>query len=184
MYGYNYPEDISWLLIWPIHPLQMYSDASKVILIPIKSFWCFPMYMIKVDNTCNLKTHTYTSQAIIMWLHPCNQLSMYQSLEISVCPLCNLPLHVPVYLIFDILIPDHYLISLPSHCLAHCLSIARYSFMYLICVTYTHHITYLFPFQSFSKSLHPSYPLLTPTLSIKFMTTNNNCVPPFHICFV
>jgi hypothetical protein len=39
-------------------------------------------------------------------------------------------------LICSILIPDHYLRSFPSHCLAHCLSIARYSFMYLIYVAY------------------------------------------------
>jgi hypothetical protein len=61
---------------------------------------------------------------------------MHQSLEISVCPLHNYLFHVPSYFICSILTPDHYLRSFPSHCLAHCLSIARYSFMYWIYVTY------------------------------------------------
>jgi hypothetical protein len=64
---------------------------------------------------------------------------MHQSLEILVCPLCNPPFCVPSYVIYSIL--DHYLRSFPSHCLAHCLSIARYSFMYLIYVIYAHFLS-------------------------------------------
>jgi hypothetical protein len=63
---------------------------------------------------------------------------MHQSLKILVCPPCNHPFHVPFYLIYPILIPDHYLRSFPSHCLAYYLSIARYSFIYLIYITYAH----------------------------------------------
>jgi hypothetical protein len=61
----------------------------------------------------------------------------HQSLEISVCPLCNPPFCVLYYLICSILVPDHYLRSFPSYCLAYSLSIARYSFMYLIDITFS-----------------------------------------------
>jgi hypothetical protein len=44
--------------------------------------------------------------------------------------MCGKPLSS---VLFNILIPDHYL-----HSLAHRLSIARYSFIYLICVTHAH----------------------------------------------
>jgi hypothetical protein len=63
---------------------------------------------------------------------------MHQSLEILVCPPCNHLFCVLCYFIYPILIPDHYLRSFPSYCLAHCLSIARYGLMYLIFITYAH----------------------------------------------
>jgi hypothetical protein len=110
-----------------------------------------------------LSTHTLKCQQFplicddSLWLYVSRELSTssmssmflsiptHQSLEISVCPLCNPPCHVLYYLIYSILIPDYYLRSFPSHCLAHCLSIARYNVIYLIYVTYAHFLLSHFP---------------------------------------
>jgi hypothetical protein len=94
-------------------------------------------------------------------------ISIHQSLEILVCPLCNLPFSVLSYLICSILIPDHYLRLFSSHCLAHCLSIARHSFMYLIyaCFSSLHYT---------SISLVVILWLIVPVLPIVM----------FHICLV
>jgi hypothetical protein len=87
---------------------------------------------------------------------------MHQSLEILVCPLCNPLFCVPFYLICSILIPDYYLRSFPSHHLAHCLSIARYSIIYLIYVTYA-----CFPSSCYtSVSLVVILRVITPILPI------------------
>jgi hypothetical protein len=51
----------------------------------------------------------YVSYKLLTFL----SIPTHKSLEISVCPLCNLPFHVLSYLIYSILIPDHYLYSLP-----------------------------------------------------------------------
>jgi hypothetical protein len=122
------------------------------------------------------KTHTYSSQAIVMsiftytlkswqfplicdnplWLYvSCELLTlsmlptflsipMHQGLDILVCPLCNPLFHVPYYFIYSILILDHYLRSFPSHCLAHCLSIARYIWFLLLMLASHRCVTYLF----------------------------------------
>jgi hypothetical protein len=62
----------------------------------------------------------------------------HQSLEIPVCPLPNPPFCFPDCLICSILAPDYDLRSFSFYCLTYHLSIARYSFMYLIFITYAH----------------------------------------------
>jgi hypothetical protein len=144
------------------HFLNLYS-YFQLILIFLSNTYA----LISVTHETS-KTHTYTSQAIVMSPSPytlksqwfpliCDDplqlyashepptlsmsltflpIPMHQSLEISVCPPWNCLFHVPCYLIYPILIPDHYLRLFLSHCLAHCPSIARYSFVYLIFITY------------------------------------------------
>jgi hypothetical protein len=78
---------------------------------------------------CNDPLRLYVSHELLTSSMSLTFLSipMHQGLEISVCPPCNRPFCVPCYLIYPILIPDYYLRSVPSHCLAHCLSVVRYS---------------------------------------------------------
>jgi hypothetical protein len=60
---------LEWLVIWPTCQLQMYSDASKVIPMIIKSFQHFPMlsnvYVQMLMTHMTSKMCTYTSQSIL-----------------------------------------------------------------------------------------------------------------------
>jgi hypothetical protein len=140
------------LVIWPIHSLQMYSDASEVIPMPVRSFWHYSTHICsEADNFYPFAMISAYSLLVITstqcwWLYAPNandflSIPVHQSPEILVCPPCNPLFHVPSYLICSILIPDHYLRSFPLNCLAHCLSIARYSFMYLIFIAYAHFLS-------------------------------------------
>jgi hypothetical protein len=89
--------------------------------------------------------------------------------------------HVLFYLKCSILIPDHYVRSLPFYYLAHCLSIARYSFMYLIFIMY-HYFLY-----SACKSIlynHGEFPLPS---CLPYWTScrecwNSSCQPASCVC--
>jgi hypothetical protein len=164
------------------------------------------------------KMHTYTSQPIVTspstytlkcWQFPliCNDpLWLYVSHELltsSMSPTFHSSISQPGDLdlspmqpsvlcsvLFDILYsyPRSWFEIIPSHCLAHCLSIARYSFMYLIFIAYARFPSscYISCSHSLTHHTHLTHHL-TPTLSIKpvpSMPINNNCVPLFHTCLI
>jgi hypothetical protein len=143
---------------------QSHSDAKQVVLmlsdiyvqksmthVTSKTHIYASQAIVTLSSTYTLKSQQFPPICNnLLWLYmSCEpstssmlltflSIPTHQSLEILVCPLYNSLFCVLSYFICSILAPDHYLRSFPSHCLAHCLSIARYIFVYLIFITYAH----------------------------------------------
>jgi hypothetical protein len=102
---------------------KMYTCGSQAIAIPLSTYTLksqqFPLI-------CNNPLWLYISCELLTLSISLTFLSipMHRGLEISVCPPYNYVFHVLCYLIYPILVPDHYLRSLPSHCPAYSLPIA------------------------------------------------------------